>query len=222
MPRVSLRERFFPLHQAADVDRFLGGFEWCVIFKAGTSDKTFDAWEVAQRILEPRPDVAVGFIRLPEDRAASDRVSTSTGIAHRSPQFILFHNGQACFNLDELAIVPNQLVPALGEHLPAETGARVQNEAAVTLEPYRRLLREYVAGALPEERFQWAYLDRLQKEALWRDDPTFELLNSLFENRWGRDVHAARLVAVEFQGQLSGRLEPLKDRAARLLVNMRA
>ena len=92
-----------------------------------------------------------------------------------------------------------------------------QNEDVVTIEPYRRLLREYVDGTLPEERFQWGYLDRLQKEALWRDDETFELLNGLFENRWGRDVQAARLVAVEFQGQLAGRLGPLKDRAARLL-----
>src|SRR5262245_45124738 len=65
--RVTLRERFFPLHQPADVDRFLGAFSWCVIFKAGTSDKTFDAWLVAQHVLEPRADVAVGFIRLPED-----------------------------------------------------------------------------------------------------------------------------------------------------------
>jgi hypothetical protein len=48
MRTVSLRERFFPLHQPADVDRFLGALEWCVIFKAGTSDKTFDAWDVAQ------------------------------------------------------------------------------------------------------------------------------------------------------------------------------
>ena len=51
MSRVTLRERFFPLHQPADVERFLGGFPWCVIFKAGTSDKTFDAWLVAQQVL---------------------------------------------------------------------------------------------------------------------------------------------------------------------------
>ena len=79
----------------------------------------------------------------------------------------------------------------------------------VTLEPYRTLL-SIRAGHWPEERFQWGYLDRLAKEALWRDDETFALLNSLFENAWGRDVRAARLVAVEFQGQLAGRLEPLK------------
>jgi hypothetical protein len=222
MPRASLRERFFPLHHSAEVDRLLGAFEWCVVFKAGTSDKTFDAWEVAQKALEPRSDVAVGFIRLPEDRAASDRVSTIAGVAHRSPQLILFQNARPRFHLDELAIVPSDLMPALREHLPAAVGARVQNEAVVSLEPYRRLLRDYVAGLVPEERFQWGYLDRLQKEAIWRDDETFALLNSLFENNWGRDVQAARLVALEFQGQLAGRLQPLKDRAARLLANMRA
>ncbi len=93
MPRVTLRERFFPLHAPADVDQFLGGFPWCAIFKAGTSEKTFDAWLVAQNALEPRADVAVGFIRLPEDRPASDRVSARSGIAHRTPQFVLFHEG---------------------------------------------------------------------------------------------------------------------------------
>ena len=71
MSRVTLRERFFPLHQPDDVDRFLERFPWSVVFKAGTSDKTVDAWLVAQKVLEPRVDVAVGFIRLPEDRAAA-------------------------------------------------------------------------------------------------------------------------------------------------------
>ena len=222
MPRASLRERFFPLHHPADVDQLLESCEWCVVFKAGTSDKTFDAWDVAQKALEPRLDVAVGFIRLPEDRAASDHVSAITSIAHRSPQLILFRNAAPVFHLDELEIVPPELVPLLREHLPADVGPRVRNEAVVTLEPYVRMLREYVVGALPEERFQWGYLDRLQREAIWRDDETFALLNSLFENSWGRDVHAARLVALEFQGQLAGRLQPLKERAARLLTNMGA
>ena len=220
MSRVTLRERFFPLHQPDDVDRFLGGFPWCVIFKAGTSDKTFDAWIVAQQVLEPRVDVAVGFIRLPEDRPASDRVTALTGIAHRSPQLILFHEATARGHLDEFAIVPDQLVPLLREQLPVAMGSPVRNEAVVTLEPYRALLSQYVQDQLPEERFQWGYLDRLAKEALWRDDETFALLNSLFENEWGRDVTPARLVAVEFQGQLAGRLEPLKARAARLLERL--
>src|SRR5262245_24689465 len=220
MSRVTLRERFFPMHQPDDVDRFVGRFTWSVVFKAGTSDKTVDAWLVVQNVLEPRVDVAVGFIRLPEDRAASDQVRELTGIEHRSPQCILFGNGQALFHLDEFAIVPDQLVPLLREHLPAEVGAPVRNEAVVTLEPYRDLLSQFLHGDLPEERFQWKYLDRLSREALWRDDETFDLLNSLFENEWGRDVRAARLVAVEFQGQLAGRLEPLQTRAARMLERL--
>jgi bacillithiol system protein YtxJ len=220
MPRVTLRERFFLLHSSADVDQFLARFAWCVVFKAGTSEKTFDAWFVAQQALEPRTDVAVAFIRLPEDRPASDQVSARSGLAHRSPQLILFHEGKARFHLDEVAIAPDQLAPLLREHLPAAVGPTVRNEAAVTLEPYRALLSKYVGGDLPDERFQWAYLDRFQREAIWRDDETFDALNGLFENQWGRDVRAARLVAVEFQGQLAGRLEPLKARAARLLERL--
>jgi hypothetical protein len=220
MARITLRERFFPLHRSDDVDQFLERFPWSVVFKAGTSDKTVDAWLVAQKVLERRRDVAVGFIRLPEDRAASDHVSSLTGVVHRSPQLLLFQHAHALFHLDEFAIVPDQLVPLLGEHLPVEVGPPVRNEAVVTLEPYRALLSQFLQGTLPEERFQWGYLDRLAQEALWRDDETFALLNSLFENQWGRDVKAARLVAVEFQGQLAGRLEPLKTRAARLLERL--
>jgi bacillithiol system protein YtxJ len=220
MSRVTLRERFFPLHQPDDVERFLSDFPWCVIFKAGTSDKTFDAWAVVQNALEPRTDVAVGFIRLPEDRPASERVSARTGVVHRSPQVVLFQNGQALFHLDEFAIVPDQLVPLLRLQLPVDVGAPVRNEAVVTLEPYRVLLSQFLQGHLPEERFQWGYLDRLAKEALWRDDETFALLNGLFENPWGRDVRSARLVALEFQGQLAGRLEALHTRAARMLERL--
>jgi hypothetical protein len=144
-------------------------------------------------------------------------VSALTGVVHRSPQLLLFRNAHALFHLDELAIVPDHLVRLLREHLPVEAGPPVRNEEAITLEPYRVLVSRFLQGTLPEERFQWGYLDRLAKEALWRDDETFALLNSLFENEWGRDVRAARLVAVEFQGQLAGRLEPLKVRAARML-----
>ena len=111
-------------------------------------------------------------------------------------------------------------MPLLREQLPVDVGPPVRNEAVVTLEPYRALLSQFLEGQLPEERFQWGYLDRLAKEALWRDDETFELLNSLFENEWGRDVRPARLVAVEFQGQLAGRLEPLQNRAARMLERL--
>jgi bacillithiol system protein YtxJ len=220
MATATLRERFFPLRDADAVDQFLARVPWCVIFKAGTSDKTFEAWRVAQQALEPRVDVAVGFIRLPDDRPASERVAAITGVMHRSPQLILFHEGKVLAHLDEFAIVPDQLVLLLTERLPREIGSRVRNEAVVTLEPYRTLLVDYLDGRLPEERFQWAWLDRLEKEAAWRDERAFALLNGLFENPWGRQLRAVRLVAHEFQGQLAGRFDPLKTRAARMLERL--
>ena len=222
MSRATIRERFFPLHQSDDVDRFLDRFPWSVVFKAGTSQKTMDAWEAAETALEARTDLAVGFIRLPEDRPASERVSSLSAVPHRSPQLLLFRNTRAVFHLDEFAIASDQLTRMFEEHLPPEAGPAVRNDAMVTLEPYRRLLSAFVSGSLPEERFQWSYLERLESEAGWRDDDTFAVLNSLFENEWGRDVRAARLIAVEFQGQLAGRLEPLSARAARVLERLTA
>ena len=200
MSRVTLRERFFPLHHPGEVEGFLAGFSWCVIFKAGTSDRTVDAWLAAQQVLEPRVDVAVGFVRLPEDRRSASGSRRSPGSGAPQSAAILFHEGTARGSLDENAIVPDQLAPLLREHLPVDVGPAVRNEAVVTLEPYRALLTRFLEGELPEERFQWGYLDRLAKEAIWRDDETFALLNGLFENEWGRDVRPARLVAVEFQG----------------------
>jgi bacillithiol system protein YtxJ len=215
--RLTLRERFFPLHTPAQLDEFLARWPWTIVFKAGTSDKTFDAWLYVQRALEPRADVAVGFIRLPEDRPASDHVAQRTSIEHRSPQLILFADGAPRGHLDEFAIEPERLAPLLAEQLPASLGPRVRNPAVVTVDRYRRLLASYLDGSLPDPRFQWGYLDRLEKEARWRDDETFSLLNGLFENRSGREVHPAQLIAIEFQEQLAGRREPLPIRAQRLL-----
>jgi hypothetical protein len=220
MTAATLRQRFFSLHDAQAVDQFLNAFEWCAVFKAGTSEKNFDAWFVVERLLEPRVDVAVGLIRLPQDRPASDRAAERSGVTHKSPQFLLFERGQLRGHLDEFAIAPDQLAPLLKAHLPEEVGLPVFNESTVSLEPYRTLLSAFVNGTLPEERFQWAYLDRLEKEAAWRDEATFGKVNSLFENPFGRDLQAARLIAVEFQAQLAGGREPLKVRAQRLLAEL--
>jgi hypothetical protein len=219
MTRVTLPERIFALQQPADVEAFLATYSWSVVFKAGTSDKTIDAWQVVQNALEARADIPVGVIRLPEDRAASDRVA-ALGIAHRSPQFVLLHDSAVRFHLDEFAITPERLLPLLREQLPADPGPPVRNPSVVTLAPYRALASAFVSGTLPEERFQWAYLERLEREAAWRDDETFALLSELFETSLDRDFRSAGVVAREFQAQLAGRLEPLKDRATRLLRSL--
>lgn len=222
MPRITLPERFFPLAQPAEVDALLDAVEWCVVFKAGTSDKTFDAWSLVQKAFEPRVDVAVALIQVPSGRAASDHVAARTGIVHESPQLILLHRGRAIGHLDDRAIQPEPIRTLLQEHLPASIGPRVVNPQVVSLAAYIELLEDFTEGRLQEERFQWAFLERLEKEAAWRDDETFALLNTLFENTGGRDLRPARLIAHEFQGQLAKRLEPLKDRAAGLLREIRA
>lgn len=217
LSRSTLPERFFQLGDAAAVDRLVDGVEWCVVFKAATSEKTFDAWFLVQRAFEPRVDVAVGLIQIPAGRPAADHVAARTGIRHRSPQLLLFHRGTLVAHLDERDIQPELLSALMREHLPAAVGPRVVNERVVSLDAYRGLLAAFVEGELPEERFQWAYLERLERESAWRDDDTFALLNELFENPWQRDVRPARLVAHEFQARLAGRVEPLKARAERLL-----
>ena len=220
MSRSTLPERFFPLADPAAADQLVDTTEWCVVFKAATSEKTFDAWFMVQQAFEPRVDVAVGLIQIPAGRAASDHVAARTGIVHKSPQFILFHRGRAVAHLDDRDIQPEALRVLKDAHLPAAVGPRVVNPRVVSLDAYRSLLTSFIDGSLPEERFTWAYLERLEKESAWRDEATFAQLDRLFENPWGRQVQPARLVAHEFQAQLAGRLEPLKVRAARLLEEM--
>ena len=220
MARVTLPERIFPLQSAAAVDALLDRFSQAVVFKAGSGDKTMQAWTAAERALEPRSHIAVGFIRLPADREASDRVSERTAIVHRSPQIILFANGHASVHFDEFDIVTAGLTAALDSALPA-SGQRVVNDEVVSVAAYVDLLNAFVTGSLEQERFEWSYLERLAREAAWRDDDSFEALDGLFDNPDGRNVRPARIIAREFQGQLAGSREPLTARALRHLERLR-
>jgi hypothetical protein len=66
MTRVTLPERIFALPQPVAVDDFLATHRWAVVCKAGSSDKTIDAWQVVQNALEARADIAVGVEPLKE------------------------------------------------------------------------------------------------------------------------------------------------------------
>lgn len=218
--RTTLPERLFPLADPAAVDSFLDAFTWSVVFKAATGDPTLDAWLLVQKAVEPRTDVAVGLIRIPADRPASDHIAARTGLVHKSPQFILFQRSRPLAHLDERDIQPDALGAQLAAHLPPSLGPGVVNPDVVSLDRYRGLLEDFVAGRLPEDRFQWGYLDRLAKEASWRDDEAFALLTSVFDGAWDRDFKPALVIAHEFQGQISGRLTPLRERAERLLKRL--
>jgi len=104
---MSLRERVSPLKTPEDVDAFLENHELAAIFKASTTNKTLEAMQHVQKYLEPRPDVAVGIIRIPEDRPASSYVETRTGVKHQSPQFIFFRQARPLFDLDNWKINPD-------------------------------------------------------------------------------------------------------------------
>lgn len=219
-PGSTLPQRLFPLGDPEGVDVLLDGFTWCVVFKAATGEKTFEAWLLVQKAIEPRLDVAVGLIRIPADRPASDHLAIRTGIVHKSPQFILFKGGQPLAHLDERAIQPERLRELIAEHLPPALGPGIVNPKAVSFDRYRGLLEDLVAGRLREDRFQWDYLDRLAKEASWRDEEALALLTSVFDGVWDRDFKPARVIAHEFQGQIAGRLTPLRERAERLLERL--
>ncbi len=221
MKLMSLRERIFDLHTPEQVDRFLESYPLTAIFKAGTSDKTFEAWAYVEKSLETRPDLALGLIRIPEDRTASNHVQERSAIQHQSPQFILFRDAKPIFDLDNRKINPDLLEPLLAQSLPVHLGKPVKNPAAVGLQAYADLLERFMAATLSEERFQWDYLDRLKKEAGWRSDPDFALLDSLFANPDGRAFRPATSVALEFQAQLAGEKRPLLERAKELLEQIR-
>ncbi|MDX2007567.1 MAG: DUF2847 family protein [Meiothermus sp.] len=213
---MSLRERSFQLTSPEAVNHFLQQYLYAAVFKASTTDKTVEAYGYVEKYLLPRPDVAVGMIRIPEDRPASDRVEELTGIRHHSPQFILFHKAKPLFDLDNFKINPDNLEPLLAQHLPPEVGQPVQNPEVVSLKPYANLLDRFLEGELSEERFQWGYLDLLRKEAGWRSERDFGLLDSLFPNPDGRGLKPATVVALEFQAQLAGKGTPLLERAREL------
>jgi hypothetical protein len=217
---MSLRERVFALHTPEQVDAFLKQHRLAAVFKAGGSDKTLQALEYLQKYLADRPDLAVGIIRIPEDRPASDHLSALAGVKHQSPQFILFWQCRPLFDLDNQRINPDLLEPLLLQWLPQEIGEPVCNPAVVGLQAYRDLLDRFIAGQLSEERFQWAYLDRLKSEASWRSDADFALLNSLFPNPDGRSFSPAKVIALEFQAQLKTTATPLIERARALRARM--
>lgn len=213
---MSLRERTFLLTSPEAVNYFLQQHLYAAIFKASTTDKTVEAYGYIEKYLLPRPDVAVGMIRIPEDRPASDRVEEVSGIKHHSPQFILFNKAKPLFDLDNFKINPDNLEPLLAQHLPSEVGQPVQNPDVVSLKPYCDMLDKFIAGQLSEERFQWGYLDMLKREAGWRSERDFNLLNGLFANPDGREFKPAAVVALEFQAQLAGKSTPLLERAKTL------
>ena len=112
---MTLKERMRFLTSPAEVDGFLAEYPLAVVFKAGTCHKTQETFSQVQPLLEGRPDLPLGIIRVVESRSASNRVAEVTGLRHESPQLILFKDGKSVFNRDNWNITGESFAEALGD-----------------------------------------------------------------------------------------------------------
>ena len=114
---MELKDRIRFLSTPQDVDDFLAQNPQAVVFKAGTCHKTQETFSDIQPVLDSRPDLALGVIRVLEARPASNRVAEVTGLRHESPQLILFKDGRAVFDRDNWEITGQTFAEALGAGL---------------------------------------------------------------------------------------------------------
>jgi monothiol bacilliredoxin len=115
---MSLKERITFLTTPEQVDQFLAANKTAAIFKAGTCHKTQETFRQIESLLDARPDLPLGVIRVLEARPASNRVAEVTGIAHESPQIVLFKEGHAVFDRDNWDITGEAVAVALDDHFP--------------------------------------------------------------------------------------------------------
>jgi len=177
-----LRNRLVNLETPDAVEAFLIDYPTSIIFKAGTCHKTMQGFGVLQEKLETRSDLMVGVIRVVDWRPASNRVAERTGIVHQSPQIILFHNGEAVFDVDNWAITPESLQDGFA-HLPAGeavAAAPAGSNAPSTLQPYLDVLEQYLTGIIDERQFEYVYTTMFRDDASLRSNEEVEVLGSIF------------------------------------------
>lgn len=210
---MGLRDRVFDLQSEEEVDEFLSQFPTGVIFKAGQCHKTMQAFAEVEEALDGYDDIHVGFVRVVDYRAASNHVAKITEIQHESPQFILFIDGEAVFDVDNWDVTAEAIRPAVEEYLGApEEGACCETHEATDLTLYRDLLEAYVDGGLSDQQFQEKWLTTFRDDSTPRTSHEVELLLGLFG-----DVDMALTLGASL------RLESdpsLKQRAERLLEQL--
>lgn len=196
-----------PLTTPEEVDQFLREYPLAAIFKAGTCHKTMQGFGVVESFLQ-RHELPVGFIRVVEWRPASNHVAERTGLVHHSPQFILFRDGEAQFEVNNWDITPQALEPVFRQHVPLREGAaKVATDDNV--EPYRRLMRAYLAGELSEWAFQDQYVTLFRDDASLRSQREFELLSRLFGDPDAYHGGLHQLGAPQERGDLRERVQAL-------------
>lgn len=212
-----MKERMYAITTPEEADAFIDSQPVTAIFKAGTCHKTMQGWGNVEKALRVRPEIPVGIIKVVEHRPASNRVAERTGIAHHSPQIILFRNGQAIFELNNWEITLENLEHLFSQHLPDLRVEQLQEGGRSNLEPYKRLLDAYLSGAISEPQFAWTYLNMFREDASLRSQEEFELLNSLFGNPDEHHIHPRAILQFE---QANPQATPLYERAQHLRARL--
>lgn len=198
-----------------EADQFIEANPTAAVFKAGTCHKTMQGWGNVERLLEVRPEIPVGIIKVVENRPASNRVAERTNIVHHSPQVILFRNGEPLFELNNWDITAENL-----EHFFAQYLADVKIEQRGSgknsnLEGYKRLMDAYLGGAVSEPQFMFTYLNMFRADADLRSQEEFGLIDSLFGNPDAHHVHPMTIMQAD-----QGNPTPLRERVEALRQKM--
>lgn len=196
-----------PLTTPEEVEQFLTEYPLAAVFKAGTCHKTMQGFGVLETFLQ-RHELPVGFIRVVDWRPASNHVAQRTGIVHHSPQFILFRDGEVQFEVNNWDITPEALRPVFDSQVPQRTGsAAIATDDNV--EPYRRLMRDFVDGRLNEWAFQDQYVTMFRDDASLRSQREFEQLSRLFGDPDAYHGGLHQLGAPQDRGDLRARVQAL-------------
>jgi bacillithiol system protein YtxJ len=178
---MSFRDRLYELTTPEEVDSFLSENPNCAIFKAGGCHKTMQGFGYVEQVMEPRDALPVGFIKVIDNRPASNHVAEMTAITHESPQFILFKEGKPIFDVDNWDIVPEALEASLLQHFgPVTLEESARSNANGNIEQYIALLEGYIDDHIDEQSFTQEWLETFRMDNTLRSTEEFNLLNSLF------------------------------------------
>ncbi|OJU80351.1 MAG: hypothetical protein BGO10_06815 [Chlamydia sp. 32-24] len=180
---MGIRQRMTELKSVEDVDNFLNLYPTSVIFKAGTCHKTMQGFGYVEQVLNNYDNLHLAFVKVVEYRPASNYIAEITKVIHQSPQFILFVNKQAVFDIDNWDITISALEKGLNKHLPNPTSlsdAHLVFEDKTSISPYVTLLQSYVQDEMSEDVFTQRWLLTFQSDATLRSTEEFNLLNNLF------------------------------------------
>ncbi|QLG11291.1 DUF2847 family protein [Deinococcus sp. D7000] len=195
-----------PLTTPQEVDQFLTDYPLAAVFKAGTCHKTMQGFGVLETFLQDH-ELPVGFIRVVDWRPASNRVAEMTGIVHHSPQLMIFKDGQVQFEVNNWDITPEALEPVFAQIPARSASGKVQTDD--NIEPYRRLMHDFVDGKISDWAFQDQYVTLFRDDASLRSQREFELLSRLFGDPDAYHGGLHQLGQPQERGELKQRVQQL-------------